>query len=413
MAASSTDGGDESWVEVADAPVEERDAWAPRGVCDRMTAWAPKWAMPAMMALAACGVEPELPAADEVVQVYDARTGDWSEGAGAELEVGDTWLDDGRLHRWTDDRVEDRGVATVEDLAVADATWTAEAATGVPGTDAWVLVLGEADAAGHWKLGAVEAGDRFAFQGRVFETADADNDGLVEVRPTGDVLGRVYQTHVRQSDVVIDLVVTGHDGSETITGTPEHPFWVPEVGDYVAMGDLEVGTVLRTVGGGEARVASIDWREGDFEVFNFEVEDAHNYYVRAPGGGGDGVLVHNGCGPLGMESAVGSIDEMSAAASAPARRAGPRKAGLSVSGDMLQKHAARGDETYSGMVTGTKSGDINDAAQDLVDDLLTDPGGLATDLGRGGVEVTVPGRAQAARWNADGSFDTFTTSNAP
>jgi len=40
----------------------------------------------------------------------------------------------------------------------------------------------------------------------------------------------------------------------------------------------------------------MDWREGEFEVFNFEVEDAHNYYVHAPGGGGDGVLVHNGCG---------------------------------------------------------------------------------------------------------------------
>ena len=80
------------------------------------------WAMPALVALAACGVEPVLPAADEVVQVYDARTGDWSEATGAEFEIGDTWLDDGRLHRWTDAGVEDRGEATVEDLAEADAT---------------------------------------------------------------------------------------------------------------------------------------------------------------------------------------------------------------------------------------------------------------------------------------------------
>ncbi|MEN0067140.1 MAG: RHS repeat-associated core domain-containing protein [Myxococcota bacterium] len=295
-AAASTNGVAELWVEVEDAPVEERGAWAPRGVCDRVTAWTPKWAMPAMVALAACGVEPEFPAADEVVQVYDARTGDWSEALGAELEVGDMWFDDGRLLRWTDDGVEDRGEATVEELTEADATWTAEAATRVPGTDDWVLVIGEADQAGHWKLGAVEAGERFAFQGRVFETADADGDGLIEVRSTGDVLGRVYETHVRQSDVVIDLVVTRPGGSETITGTPEHPFWVPEVGDYVAMADLEVGTVLRTVGGGEARVASMNRREGDFEVFNFEVEGSHNYYVRAPAGDGDGVLVHNGCG---------------------------------------------------------------------------------------------------------------------
>ncbi|MEN0066046.1 MAG: polymorphic toxin-type HINT domain-containing protein, partial [Myxococcota bacterium] len=216
----------------------------------------------------------------------------------AELEVGDTWLADGRLHRWTDAGVEDRGSATVKDLAEANATWAAEAATQVPGTDEWVLVLGGDEGAGHWRLSEVEAGERFAFQGRVFDTADFDGDGDIEVRWSGDVLGRVYQTHVRQSDVVIDLVVTGADGSEVITGTPEHPFWVPEVGDYVAMGDLEVGSVLRTVGGGESRVASLAWREGDFEVFNFEVEGAHNYYVRAPGGDGDGVLVHNGCGPV-------------------------------------------------------------------------------------------------------------------
>jgi len=186
-AAASTDGDDEAKVLLEYEPVEESGAWAPRGECDRVTAWAPKWAMPAMVALAACGVEPELPAADETVQVYDARSGYWAETSGTELEVGDTWLDDGRLRRWTEDEVQDRGKAAFEDLAEADATWEAEAATRVPGTDEWVLVLGEADEAEHWKLGAVEAGERFAFQGRVFETADADGDGLIEVRPTSDL----------------------------------------------------------------------------------------------------------------------------------------------------------------------------------------------------------------------------------
>ncbi|MEO0599867.1 MAG: hypothetical protein AAF211_00430 [Myxococcota bacterium] len=232
-------------MEVEGAPVEESGAWAPHGVCDRVTAWAPKWAMPAMVALAACGAEPELPDADEVVQVYDARNGGWSEAAGDELEVGDTWLDDGRLHRWTDDGVQNRGEATVGDLAEADAPWTAEAATRVPGTDEWVLVLGEAAEAGHRKLGAVEAEERFAFQGRVFETADADGDGLIEVRPTGDVLGRVVNTFVRIVPEVIDADIEYADGStDTLTGTPNHPFWVDAVRDYVPLGKLEVGTVL-------------------------------------------------------------------------------------------------------------------------------------------------------------------------
>ena len=294
MAAASTNVGEEPWVEVEDSRVEEGGAWAPRGVCHRVTAWSPNWAMPAMVALAACDVEPELPAADEVVQVYDARTGDWSEAAGTQLEVGDTWLDDGRLHRWTNDGVEDRGEAAVGDLAAADATWTEEAATRVPGTDEWVLVLGEADEAGHWKLGAVEAGERFAFQGGVFETADADGDGFIEVSPTGDVLGRVVNTFVRMAPEVIDADIEYVDGStDTLTGTPNHPFWVDAVRDYVPLGELEVGTVLHVQGGGEAVLVSKTWRQGDFEVFDFEVEGLHNFYVRGEGSDAAGVLVHN------------------------------------------------------------------------------------------------------------------------
>ena len=357
--AASTDGGELPWVELEDAPVEERGAWAPRGVCDRVTTWAPKWAMPAMVALAACGVEPELPAPDEVVQVYDARAGDWSEAVGADLEVGDTWLDEGRLHRWTDDGVEDRGEATVEDLAEADATWTAEAATRVPGTDAWVLVLGEDDEAGsapgaspggagtaasdsshesgHWKLGAVEAGDRFAFQGRVFETADADGDGLIEVRPTGDVLGRVVNTFVRVAPEVIDANIEYADGStDTLTGTPNHPFWVDAVRDYVPLGELEVGTVLHVQGGGEAILVGKTWRQGDFEVFDIEVEGLHNFYVRGEGSDAAGVLVHNS---TGGEFVYRHADEAGnttyiGITNSPARRAGEHAADPGKSGTM-------------------------------------------------------------------------------
>ncbi len=73
------------------------------------------------------------------------------------------------------------------------------------------------------------------------------------------------------------------------------------------MGELAEGTVLTTVGGGEAIVAELTWREGDFEVFNFEVEGVHNYFVSAPGGG-DGVLVHNGCGPRNAPENIGGRD---------------------------------------------------------------------------------------------------------
>ena len=66
--------------------------------------------------------------------------------------------------------------------------------------------------------------------------------------------------------------------------------------DYVPLGELEVGTVLHVQGGGDAVLVSKTWRQGEFEVFDFEVEGLHNFYVRGDGSDAAGVLVHNSTG---------------------------------------------------------------------------------------------------------------------
>ncbi|TXD37720.1 hypothetical protein FRC98_08515 [Lujinxingia vulgaris] len=76
-----------------------------------------------------------------------------------------------------------------------------------------------------------------------------------------------------------------------MSGTPEHPFFVPARDEYVAMGELEVGTVLRTTDGSLARVVGSERRQGSFKVFNFEVEDSHNYYVSSPRGSPQDFLI--------------------------------------------------------------------------------------------------------------------------
>jgi len=40
-------------------------------------------------------------------------------------------------------------------------------------------------------------------------------------------------------------------------------------------------------------VTELSWREAEVDVFNFEVEGVHNYFVSARGGGDYPVLVHN------------------------------------------------------------------------------------------------------------------------
>ncbi|MBX2801357.1 MAG: HINT domain-containing protein [Myxococcales bacterium] len=93
---------------------------------------------------------------------------------------------------------------------------------------------------------------------------------------------------------MIDAEIEYADGpTDTLTGTPNHPFWVGAVRGYVPLGDLQVGTELHVQGGGEAILVSKTWRQGDFEVFDFEVEGLHNFHVRGKGSDAAGVLVHN------------------------------------------------------------------------------------------------------------------------
>ncbi|HEY0762426.1 MAG TPA: RHS repeat-associated core domain-containing protein [Pyrinomonadaceae bacterium] len=100
----------------------------------------------------------------------------------------------------------------------------------------------------------------------------------------------VTRTFVRTAPVVVDI----HVGNQTITATPEHPFWVIGAG-WTAAGELRRGSALLTKDGVIVHIDYVDRRKGLFQVYNFEVSNAHTYYVSSLG-----VLVHNQCsGPKG------------------------------------------------------------------------------------------------------------------
>jgi hypothetical protein len=126
----------------------------------------------------------------------------------------------------------------------------------------------------------------------VFQTDDADRDGQLEVGTTGLVLARVAYTHSVSSSELIDVTLAGASGASALSATPDHPFWITEVGDFVVLEEVEPGMVLRTSNEGDARVLSVERRLAGDVVFNFEVEEAHNYFVQ-PADGITGVLVHN------------------------------------------------------------------------------------------------------------------------
>ena len=97
---------------------------------------------------------------------------------------------------------------------------------------------------------------------------------------------RVTSTSVRKIDRLIELDIDG----EIIRCTETHPFQVRGRG-WVNAADLNPGDIVYTNDWGTATIQSVNLLELDepVEVYNFEVEDSHTYFV-----GDLDVLVHNG-----------------------------------------------------------------------------------------------------------------------
>lgn len=99
-------------------------------------------------------------------------------------------------------------------------------------------------------------------------------------------LEKVVETYVNKTDELIHVLVNGED----IICTPAHPFYSPVKGWTEAV-DLRAGDNLVLVNGEHVIVEKIQHEilESPINVYNFQVEDYHTYYV------GKGILVHNTC----------------------------------------------------------------------------------------------------------------------
>ena len=111
---------------------------------------------------------------------------------------------------------------------------------------------------------------------------------LSEDETTGEVAVKtVTETYVNETDELVHIGVNG----ETISATPNHPFYVDKLGWTLAK-NLRAGDVL-VLSNGELVI--VEWiqheiLESPIKVYNFEVEDFHTYFV-----GESSVLVHNMC----------------------------------------------------------------------------------------------------------------------
>ena len=105
--------------------------------------------------------------------------------------------------------------------------------------------------------------------------------------PGGIEAKQVLDTFDNEVTELYDLYVDG----EVISTTAEHPFWVPDKG-WMKASDLAVGDLLQTDEETFVDLDKIERREGNFKVYNFEIEGFPTYFVSELG-----ILVHNTCNP--------------------------------------------------------------------------------------------------------------------
>lgn len=101
---------------------------------------------------------------------------------------------------------------------------------------------------------------------------------------TAEILGKDSMNLVK---VTLD---SGGDSAISVTATDGHPFWVPELREWVDATDLKPGQWLRTSSGTHVLIKAVKRWTQQSTVYNLTVDEIHTYYVLA---GATPVLVHN------------------------------------------------------------------------------------------------------------------------
>lgn len=130
---------------------------------------------------------------------------------------------------------------------------------------------------------------------------DVDNGDTVQATDpeTGDTTTQTVTAEIKGEGlkhlvrITIDTDGGKGTGTATVTATDGHPFWVPELHDWIDATDLTPGQWLRTSAGTHVQITAVKRRTTtSATVHNLTITNTHTYYVLA---GATPVLVHN-CG---------------------------------------------------------------------------------------------------------------------
>ncbi|MFD3483892.1 polymorphic toxin-type HINT domain-containing protein [Streptomyces sp. NPDC058665] len=207
---------------------------------------------------------------------------------------------------------------------------------------------------------------------------------------TAEIKGQGAKNLVK---VTIDTDGKKATGPATVTATDGHPFWVPELNEWITATALKPGQWLRTSAGTHVQITAVARWTQQATVYNLTVAGVHTYYVLA---GATPVLVHN-CGP--------SNDDLYSSALKPFRKPG----GDHEASRSYQKHTkatGRGDSTLLPLNSGK---DRKDISEYLLEDILINPKSARRDYTHSDhgdiIEISLPD--VGARWTSGGNFIGF------
>ncbi|MFB6833393.1 polymorphic toxin-type HINT domain-containing protein [Streptomyces hydrogenans] len=146
-------------------------------------------------------------------------------------------------------------------------------------------------------------GDNSFVSGTQVLMADGTRKPIEEVQVGDEVLSSDPNTGLTRAEQVtakisgfglkrlVDITVVSEEGSQRITATDGHPFWLPSAGAWQVAGLLQAGQRLRTAAGLHVQIEEVRRRTSlAAKVYNLTVSDLRTYYVLA---GEMPVLVHN------------------------------------------------------------------------------------------------------------------------
>ncbi|MFJ6198696.1 polymorphic toxin-type HINT domain-containing protein [Micromonospora sp. NPDC092111] len=167
--------------------------------------------------------------------------------------------------------------------------------------------------------------------------------GRVEVETvTAAVTSQGVKNLVR---ITVDADGNGPEPADLIA-TEAHPFWVPELGEWIHATDLRSGQWLRTSAGTLVQITAIErWTVLQTRVHNLTVANTHTYYVVA---GDTPVLVHN-CGDnvtvyRKQDTSIPETMRLSVGADGNISHSGSGQLYLNMTGDISHSAAFKGDQ---------------------------------------------------------------------